>query len=395
MYNNILKQAFNNKIWAVIPVFNNAGTIHRIASECRSHLANVLVVDDGSTDGEVKQLLADLDVTVLRHAQNLGKGAALRTAFSHIQMEQGDYAITLDGDGQHSPDDIPAFIEQLEEDTIIIGNRRDITGDMPGRSRFGRRFSDFWVWLETGTFLRDTQSGFRAYPVKHVTQLKLRCRYYDFEIEVLARAAWAGLNFKQVPIKVYYAPPQERISSFRPFVDNLRISLTHTRLIGRNLNPWPKRRLVERDFSPSDFFRHPNVYLRSLLKENATPSGLAIAAWFGVFLGALPLIGMHMMTVIFVAARLRLNKAMALAIQNLCMPPVVPGICIAIGFFLRHGYPITQVSISHLGAAPIQRLWEWVLGSMVVAPLLATIVAAAVYLACSWMRNKLKKGNQS
>ncbi len=384
-----------NNVWAVIPVYNNAAAIRKTATECCQYLEHVLVVDDGSSDANIENLLAGLKVVVLRHEQNRGKGAALRSAFSYIHKQQGDYAITLDGDGQHSPDDIPAFLAQLEEDVILLGNREKITGEMPGRSRFGRRFSDFWVWLETGTFLRDTQSGFRAYPVKYVVQLPLRCRYYDFEIEVIARAAWAGLRFKQVPIKVYYPSREERISSFRPFLDNLRISLIHTRLVGRHLIPWPKRRLVPREFSPSSFFRHPGIYLRGLLKENTTPAGLAISAWIGVFLGALPLIGMHMMSVLFVAARLRLNKAMALAIQNLCMPPIVPGICIAVGYFIRHRHPITRAPLSRLGAEPLQRLWEWVLGSLIVAPLLATGVAAAVYLGARWILSKTKTCKQT
>ena len=251
---------------------------------------------------------------------------------------------------------------------------------MPRRSRFGRAFSDFWVRLETGLPVRDTQSGFRAYPVGHVLNLPLRCSRYDFEIEVLARAAWAGLHIRSVPVKVRYERAEERVSSFRPFLDNLRISRTHSRLIARRMFPWPFKRLVPREFSPLDLFRHPVAVLRRLLLENASPLGLAAAAWVGVFLGALPLIGLHMITVLFVTMRLRLNRIMALSIQNICMPPVVPGICIAVGYFMRNGQVITQVSIRELGSEPGQRFLDWCVGSLVVAPVLASACAAVIFV---------------
>ena len=268
--------------WAVIPVYNNAGTIREVATGCREHLEHVLVVDDGSTDADLREFLRDLDVEVLRHDENRGKGVALLTAFEHIRENGGTYAVVLDGDGQHFPEDIPAFLDELDEDTIVIGARDRVTGYMPSKSRFGRRFSDFWVWIETGRPLRDTQSGFRAYPVRHILELPLQCQRYDFEIEVLARAAWAGLRFKTVPVRVHYDAPEERVSSFRPFLDNLRISRTHTRLIGRRLVPWPNRRLVPREFSRAELFRHPKTVLRRLLGENAIPRGLAVSAWFGI-----------------------------------------------------------------------------------------------------------------
>lgn len=369
----------NNQVWVVIPVYNNAGTIRDIACASRAYVDHVLIVDDGSTDVDLRKQLQDLDVTVLSHDENRGKGAALLSAMQHVQQAGGSFMITQDGDGQHYPDDLPAFLSRLMEDTILIGAREHVVGEMPGQSRFGRCFSDFWVWLETGIPLRDTQSGFRAYPLKHLSQLPLKCTGYDFEIEVLVRAAWAGLRFETVPVKVQYEPPEKRVSSFRPFLDNLRISLTHSRLIGRRLWPWPVQRLVSPDFSRSQLFREPRVFLRRLLEENATARGLAVSAWFGVFLGALPLIGIHMLTILYVSMRLRLNKVMALSIQNICMPPLVPGVCIAFGYFFRHHRVITEASLIELGSEPVQRLWEWGLGSLVVAPALATVIAILVY----------------
>ena len=114
----------------------------------------------------------------------------------------------------------------------------------PVKSRFGRRFANFWLRIETGLYIDDCQSGFRAYPLKYLSQMKFRGAHYDFEAEVLARAAWAGLGLRTVPIEVYYPAPEERVSSFRPFLDNLRLTHTHAMLVRRRLLPFPHRRLV-------------------------------------------------------------------------------------------------------------------------------------------------------
>ena len=134
------------------------------------------------------RLLEPLGVEVVRHQQNKGKGEALLTGFRIVRERGGTYAITLDGDGQHFPEDIPRFFPHLAPDTILVGHRDEIAGDMPGRSRFGRRFSDFWIWLETWKTVLDSQSGFRAYPVDPVLKLRYWSKHYNLEVEVLTRA---------------------------------------------------------------------------------------------------------------------------------------------------------------------------------------------------------------
>ncbi len=381
-------------IWCIIPVYNNAATVESVATESRKHIDNVLVVDDGSTDADLRQMFSDRDIHVQRHEKNRGKGAALQSGFEYTAVRGASFAITIDGDGQHFPEDIPRFISELNNDAVIIGAREDIIGNMPRHSRFGLKFSDFWVRLETGRPVKDTQSGFRAYPVQHIINLALRCSHYDFEIEVLARAAWAGLEIKSIPVKVRYEAPGQRVSSFRPFVDNLRISLTHCRLLGRRMLPLPFKRLVPREFSPTEFFRHPVRVLKRLLLENSSPLGLAAAAWTGVFLGALPLIGFHMITVLFVTMRLRLNRIMALSIQNICMPPIVPGVCIAVGYFIRNGHVITQTSFRELGKEPFQRFLDWIAGSLVVAPVLASISAVIIFAVAKMLEHRLNFGGK-
>lgn len=233
------------RAWCCIPVYNNATTIADVARRAREQVDQVLVIDDGSTDADLRELLKPLDVTVIRHETNQGKGAALLTAFRHAAAHGGQYLITLDGDGQHFPEDIPRFLPHLAPGAILLGHRAEITGEMPRSSRFGRRFSDFWIFAETFKRVSDSQSGFRVYPIGHVLALPMWSRHYNFEMEVLTRALWAGLQVKTVPIRVWYPNRAERVSSFRPVMDNLRISRVHVRLLLRRLLPVPQRRLVE------------------------------------------------------------------------------------------------------------------------------------------------------
>jgi predicted LPLAT superfamily acyltransferase len=223
--------------WCAIPVYNNGRTAATVARACREHVPHVVVVDDGSTDGGLDTALRDTDIVVLRHERRRGKGAALRTALDHVTAQGASWLITLDGDGQHLPEDIPRFFPRMEEDPdVLLVGCRDMTGaDVPGASRFGRIFSNLWVFAETGLLLPDTQSGFRAYPVPRVHGLRLACNHFDFEIDVLVRHAWAGLPVAAVPVNAHYPPAAERVSHFDKWRDNVRLSRLHARLVARRL----------------------------------------------------------------------------------------------------------------------------------------------------------------
>jgi glycosyltransferase involved in cell wall biosynthesis len=160
-------------LWWGVPVFNNRDTVRRVVAECRALLPNVVVVDDGSTDADVAELLAGLDVVVLHHGKNLGKGRAILTAARYVEERGGAYLITIDADGQHLPGDIEKFMPYLLEDepAIIIGCRDFHTDNVPHSSRFGRSFANFWLLVETGKVVADCQSGFRAYPVRYLNRV--------------------------------------------------------------------------------------------------------------------------------------------------------------------------------------------------------------------------------
>ena len=228
----------------LIPTYNNIGSIATVATRAQSHGLPVYVVDDGSTDGS-GQAARDAGAIVLVHPKNRGKGRALLTGMARLRADGHTHAICLDADGQHDPDDIAQFADACSRHpNAVFAGVRDLS-TAPKKSRFGRAFSNFWIWAETGWRVADSQCGFRAYPVEAVLALGLAGRRYDLEVEVLTRCLWRGTPVFDLPCRVYYPPPAERITSFDPLWDNLRISVMNTRLVLRRLvDPrlWPAAR---------------------------------------------------------------------------------------------------------------------------------------------------------
>lgn len=131
---------------------------------------------------------------------------------------------------------------------------------------------------------------------------------------------------------------------------------------------------------------HPIRLIRRLLAEHASPRSLGAAAAMGVLIGASPLIGVHTFLVYYLARRLRLNRIMALGTNQLCMPPLVPALCIEVGYYVRHGEFLTEVSLRTLGREALERFWEWLLGACVVGPVLAVAVGGAVWIAAAYLQ---------
>lgn len=219
----------------VVPVYNHASTLSAVLAGLEPLGFPILVVNDGSKDEIEAALRPHPEVSVITHAQNQGKGAAIASAM-HYAVEHGFAAIlSFDADGQHLPQDVPRLIAACEEhpEALIIGARdfaSEGSGDIPGSSRFGRSFSNFWIWVESGRWLPDTQTGLRIYPCDLELLRAIRGRRYSFEVEILTRSAWWGRKIISVPAAVYYPPRAERVSHFAPLKDNLRLSGTHSYL---------------------------------------------------------------------------------------------------------------------------------------------------------------------
>jgi uncharacterized protein (DUF2062 family) len=129
-----------------------------------------------------------------------------------------------------------------------------------------------------------------------------------------------------------------------------------------------------------------------LLANDATPRDLALSCALGIFLGTMPLVALHSIAILLAAGWLRLNKFAALAVSQLCMPPIVPALCIEAGYSMRHGRFLTEISLQTLGYEGVQRLFEWVLGSLVLAPIFSVIIGGAVYVMAKILSLSLKEG---
>lgn len=371
-----------NKIIVLIPVYNNPETIRDVVLGVIKFHPDILVVDDGS-DTPVEGLLSDIPAKVIRHNINRGKGAAILTGASYASGLGYTHIITIDADGQHDPSDLPLMLSMVETnpDAIIVGKRDFNIQDVPKSSVFGRKFSNFWLRVQTGRSIGDSQSGFRAYPLAVLNELHLYEKHFSFEVEVLVKAIWSGVNIIDVDVKVFYPPADKRISHFKGFKDNLRISLLNTRLTTRSILPWPHRKIIfDKENEKVVSLWHPVNSIRKLLTENTTPEKIAIAGALGVFMGALPLIACHMVIIILVSSFFRLNKVIALSTSQTGMPPFMPAICIEAGYYFRNGHFLTELSVETLGYQAIDRVYEWLLGSLVIGPIAAVIVGLIMFI---------------
>jgi glycosyltransferase involved in cell wall biosynthesis len=209
---------------ALVPAYEAAASIAAVVRGTLAVLPAVVVVDDGSGDDTAARAAA-AGAEVLRHPINQGKGAALVTGLRHLATAGIERALTLDADGQHLPDQIAVLLEASDAapGAIVVGVRRKERFAIKRAARFGNWIADHLMRGIAGRPLPDTQSGFRVYPVAATLALGTRGTRYDFETEVLLRAARAGIAVQGVPVEVYYPPVAERVSHYRPWADTLRI----------------------------------------------------------------------------------------------------------------------------------------------------------------------------
>lgn len=225
-----------NEVCAVIPTYQNAKTLLKVVADVHRVVDTVFVVDDGSNDGTAalldKATGNERPEKVLTHPKNCGKGAALKTGLTYARQQGFRYAVTVDADGQHRADDIPALLKAVEEepDALAIGSRGLQHENMPAKSTFANRFSNFWFALQTLQRLPDTQSGLRIYPLRCLHGLRWMSARYEAELTLLVFSAWAGVKLLPVPVSVYYPPRDQRVTHFRPGRDFTRISVLNTLL---------------------------------------------------------------------------------------------------------------------------------------------------------------------
>lgn len=216
----------------IIPTYNNERTLLDIVDRSLAVCPNVIVVNDGSTDATAQLLAQKANITIVGYTPNRGKGYALKQGLRHAREKGFRYAVTIDSDGQHQPEEISRLIavarQHAAEKILVVGSRNLHADGMPQQNTFANRFSNFWFTLQTAQRLPDTQTGFRLYQLDALPSLSLITNRYESELEMLVFSAWRGVRLLAEPITVYYPPKEERVSHFRPGADFARISLLNT-----------------------------------------------------------------------------------------------------------------------------------------------------------------------
>jgi glycosyltransferase involved in cell wall biosynthesis len=220
------KKKLSFRFCALIPAYNLSQTISEVVCRTREHLKEILVVDDGSQDNTARQA-KESGAKVLRIAKNQGKGLALRSGFKHLLEKPWEGIVTLDGDLQHDPGEIPNLIEEHDKSRsqIVIGSRMAETERMPWIRYWTNRIGVYCISWAVGQPLTDTQSGFRLYGREVLENIPLWTSRYDTETEILLKAALLGMKITYVPIKTIYYEDDKNSSSFRPFPDTFLICM--------------------------------------------------------------------------------------------------------------------------------------------------------------------------
>ncbi len=366
----------------VIPTYNNGGTLLAVVNQVRNLCADVIVVNDGSTDETASLLAGVKGIEVVEYGKNRGKGWALRLGLKRAMKRGFRYAITMDSDGQHFAADIGEFVKRIElvPDTLLIGARNLLQENMPKKNTMGNRISNFWFKFQTGINLPDTQSGYRLYPLNQLKGMRWFTSGYEWELEVMVRAAWRGIPVEAVAVKVFYAEEGKRVSHFRPFADFARITVLNTVL-----------------FFPALLWYKPVRFFKSLTRQNAkrfmhrhfldTKEPVvkkAVAVGFGVFMGIIPIWGYQFVAALVLAHFMKMNKAIVGLAANISVPPMIP--------FLLYGSLKTgqlvlgkdvhgSIFNSSLTFEVLkQHLVEYLVGSVVFAVIMAVVLGAAAYV---------------
>jgi|TARA_R110002111_G_scaffold163455_2_gene229644 glycosyltransferase involved in cell wall biosynthesis len=380
--NQLIQQKITDlNVCVLMPTYNNERTLKRVIDGVLQFTQHLIVVNDGSTDSTTKILEDYSTLQQIHFKENKGKGQALRQGFKHAESLGYKYVITIDSDGQHFPKDIPVFIDELEQaenkNLLLIGARNMAQESVPKKSSFGNKFSNFWFWAETGIKLQDTQSGFRLYPIHHFKNLNFYTNKFEFEIEVIVKAAWNGSEVKNIPILVLY-DETERVSHFRPFKDFTRISILNTWLVILTLFYIKPRNLFRR-LKKKGIKR---FLVEDVIGSNDSPQKKALSIALGIFIGITPLWGFHTIIVLSLALILNLNKAIAFAFSNVSLPPFIP--FIVLGSFILGNTILGQNETYNLSTITtnfevLKHLKAYIIGSFALAAVSALIAGIFSY----------------
>jgi len=385
-----LNQRFTDlKCCVIIPTYNNEKTLEKVIRDTLQYTDKIIVVNDGATDTtpSILEKFTDSIITI-SHSDNQGKGMALRTGFSKAVELGCDYAITIDSDGQHFPSDLVNFLDKIETHpgSLIIGARNMNSENVPGGSSFGNQFSNFWFRVETGVKLPDTQSGYRLYPVKKLEKINFFSTRFEFEIEVIVKAAWRGIPVISMPVRIFYAKGAERISHFRPSKDFARISILNTYLVILAFS-WYKPLRLLRGLAPSNL---KAFIQKHFFNKEETILKKSLSVSIGIFFGIVPIWGYQLVSAIAVSYLLRLNKAIVILTANISIPPLLPFVLIA---SLKTGEFFTgkksNLSFHDISLQTLKlNLYTYLTGACLLAVAFSAFMGLATFITLSMIRKK-------
>ena len=208
------------RVCIVIPTYNESTGIGKVIQQIHKRELEVIVIDDGSTDDTVG-ISQDCGATVLSNAKNQGKGFSLIRGLRYTLDKNFDAVITMDGDGQHCPEDIPRFIQKAESSDagIIIGNRMHNSQGMPFIRILTNKFMSWFISKLINRRIPDTQCGFRLIKRGLLKKMKFTTQRFETESEILFQASYLGYKIESTPIKSIY---QRETSQINPFLDTIR-----------------------------------------------------------------------------------------------------------------------------------------------------------------------------
>jgi predicted LPLAT superfamily acyltransferase len=221
----------------LIPTYDNPDTVDDVVRRVQEHVADVIVVDDGSHEPARTRLLQIAEwprVTVVRREANGGKGSAVKAGLARAQQLGFSHALQVDADGQHEIERASELLDLARRDpSALVLARPVFAADAPRARLIGRKLTQFWTHVETlGAVIGDPMCGFRVYPVARALAAAARGNRMDFDPEIAVRMVWNGTPVLELPTRVrYFAPDQGGVSHFRLVRDNLLISWMHTRLV--------------------------------------------------------------------------------------------------------------------------------------------------------------------
>lgn len=372
------------KCCVLIPTYNNAKTIEAVIQSTLEYCDDVIIVNDGCTDDTAQILIKYPQLHIITHPVNMGKGMGLRNGFKKADDLGFDYVISIDSDGQHYPKDFILFLDKIEKEpgSLIIGARNMTVENVPNKSNFGNKFSNFWFWAETGITLPDTQSGYRLYPVKLLKKIWLFTTKFELEIEVIVKAAWRGIPVVSVPVSVYYAPVGERVSHFIPSRDSTRISFLNTYLVILAALFWRPVMLV-RKFNIKNLKR---VWKEEVVAAHESINKKALSVGVGLFFGIVPIWGFQFGLAIFSAIYFKLNKVIVGLSAQVSVPPLIPFVLFA---SVKTGELVVGQKVNLdftklLSVETLKNLYVYYIGATVLS-----VVAGIVGFIVTWLLLKL------